>query len=335
MVRREQYEGLARLLRGDARPRIEMTFAEVARAIGEELPRSAYQHSAWWGSDRKHTQAVWLDAGYVARPNLTAEKVTFTRKSKGEPSPPQGLSSHTGESRGYRAERPFVAATNRERLPGRIFMSYRRDDTAWTAGWLFDKLAEHFGADQVFKDVDSIDLGDDFAEVIKSAVSSCDALLALIGERWATITDEFGRRRLDNPEDFVRLEIEAALKRDVRVIPVLVGNARIPRSDQLPPSLAKLVGRQAHELSPNHFGSDTARLIKVLDRTLAEARAQRGDKDAAQTGPQGYVLSGTVDKPTKRETGQLTRPPARPDASLSSRVPTTPNPPTFGSKGRY
>jgi hypothetical protein len=82
MVRHEQYERLARHLRTDARPRIEMNFAEVARAIGEELPRSAYHHSAWWGSDPKHTQAVWLDAGYVASPNLSAERVTFTRKSK-------------------------------------------------------------------------------------------------------------------------------------------------------------------------------------------------------------------------------------------------------------
>lgn len=79
MVRHEQYERLERHLRAAGRPRIEMTFDEVARAIGEQLPRSAYQHSAWWGSDPKHTQAVWLDAGYVASPNLTAQRVTFTR----------------------------------------------------------------------------------------------------------------------------------------------------------------------------------------------------------------------------------------------------------------
>jgi hypothetical protein len=79
MIRREQYERLERHLRADDRPRIEMTFAEVARAIGEQLPRSAYYHPAWWGSDPNHTQSVWLDAGYVASPNLTAERVTFTR----------------------------------------------------------------------------------------------------------------------------------------------------------------------------------------------------------------------------------------------------------------
>ena len=86
-------------------------------------------------------------------------------------------------------------------VPPRIFMSYRREETGWAAGWLFDSLANHFGRDRVFKDVDSIELGDDFVEVITTAVGSCDAFLALIGNRWLTITDQDGRRRLDNPGD--------------------------------------------------------------------------------------------------------------------------------------
>jgi len=79
MVQREQYERLERHLRALGHPRIEMTLAEVAKVVGEQLPRSAYQHSAWWGSDPRHTQSVWLDAGYAASPNLTAQRVTFTR----------------------------------------------------------------------------------------------------------------------------------------------------------------------------------------------------------------------------------------------------------------
>lgn len=79
MVRREQYERLERYLRTDGRPLIEMTFNEVTRVIGAKLPDSAYDYAAWWGSDPKHTQAVWLDAGYVASPNLTAKRVTFRR----------------------------------------------------------------------------------------------------------------------------------------------------------------------------------------------------------------------------------------------------------------
>ena len=144
---------------------------------------------------------------------------------------------------------------------------------AYAAGWLYDRLAGHFGGRQVFKDVDSIELGDDFIEVITRAVGSCDVLLALIGDEWLTITDAHGRRRLGNPDDFVRLEIEAALSRRVRVIPVLVDGARMPRADELPDSLAALVRRQALELSPARFDFDTSRLLKVLDRTLAEMRA--------------------------------------------------------------
>jgi len=119
---------------------------------------------------------------------------------------------------------------------GRVFISYRREETAYPAGWLFDRLADRFGRGQIFKDVDSIQLGDDFVEVIHSAVASCDVLLALIGEQWLTITDEQGRRRLDDPNDFVRLELEAALTRNVRVIPILIAGARMPRpSASAPP----------------------------------------------------------------------------------------------------
>ena len=157
-------------------------------------------------------------------------------------------------------------------VPGRIFMSYRRQDTAYPASWLYDRLASHFGRDQVFKDVDSIELGDDFIDVITTAVGSCDVLLALIGDRWLTTTDSDGQRRLDDPHDFVRLEIEAALARNVRIIPILVEGALMPRANELPASLAKLARRQALELSPNRFDVDTRRLLRVLDRTIAEAQ---------------------------------------------------------------
>jgi hypothetical protein len=159
--------------------------------------------------------------------------------------------------------------------PGRIFISYRRQETAYPAGWLYERVAAHFGREQVFKDVDSIKLGDDFPEVIANAVGSCDVLLALIGDRWLTITDEDGRRRLDDPDDFVRLEIESALERNIRVIPVLFEGARLPRSGDLPASLSKLVRRQALELSPSRFDADIGKLLRVLESTLAEEQARR------------------------------------------------------------
>ncbi|MDR6794635.1 hypothetical protein J2X12_004043 [Pseudarthrobacter oxydans] len=147
---------------------------------------------------------------------------------------------------------------------GRIFISYRREETAYPAGWLYDRLADRYGGGQVFKDVDSIQLGDDFVEAITRAVGSCDVVLVLIGDKWITIADEHGKRRLDDADDFVRLEIQAALTRNVRVIPILVDGARMPRADELPESLAKLVRRQALEFSPARFEFDTSRLFKVL-----------------------------------------------------------------------
>jgi TIR domain len=179
---------------------------------------------------------------------------------------------------------------------GRIFISYRREETAYPAGWLYDRLASRFGSNQVFKDVDSIQLGDDFVEVITSAVGSCDVLLALIGDEWLTITDEHGRRRLDNSDDFVRVEIEAALTREVRVIPILVDGARMPRVDELPDSLAKLVRRQALELSPARFDFDTSRLLKVLDWTLAEARTAQ-DRAYEAVLPAGKAPRPSTAKP--------------------------------------
>jgi TIR domain/WD40-like Beta Propeller Repeat len=156
---------------------------------------------------------------------------------------------------------------------GRIFISYRREDSAYPAGWLFDRLSERFGREQIFKDVDSIELGDDFVEEIGEAVGQTDVLLALIGDKWLTVADEVGGRRLDDPDDFVRLEIEAALARRVRVIPILVEGASMPREEQLPASLSPLARRQALELSPARFSSDTAKLMGVLEKALAEARA--------------------------------------------------------------
>jgi hypothetical protein len=170
--------------------------------------------------------------------------------------------------------------------PGRIFISYRREETAYAAGWLFDRLTTVFGGDQVFKDVDSIDLGDDFVEVISTAVGSADVLLALIGDQWLTIADERGTRRLDDPHDFVRVEVEAALARMVRVIPILVDGARMPRADELPPKLASLARRQALELSPSRFEFDTSRLLRVLEKTLAEMRTTQGPA-ASMSAPAG------------------------------------------------
>jgi outer membrane protein assembly factor BamD (BamD/ComL family) len=154
-----------------------------------------------------------------------------------------------------------------ESLPGRIFISYRRRETAWPAGRLYDVLVEHFPPEQVFKDVDNIEPGEDFVERITAAVESCDVLLALIGPQWLTITNKQGQRRLDDPHDYVRLEIETAITRRIRVIPILVDEAQMPGADELPASLAPLARRNAVEISPLTF--DTKRLISTVHKTLA------------------------------------------------------------------
>jgi formylglycine-generating enzyme required for sulfatase activity len=150
----------------------------------------------------------------------------------------------------------------------RIFISYRRDDSAGYAGRLYDRLSERFGQGQIFMDIDTIEPGLDFVEVIEKAVGSCDVLIALIGRQWLTITDATGRRRLDNPEDFVRLEIATALDRNIRVIPVLVRGATVPRSTDLPDALKKLARRNALEISDTRFHYDVDRLIETLEKVL-------------------------------------------------------------------
>jgi hypothetical protein len=166
----------------------------------------------------------------------------------------------------------LLAPRSTSAVSRRIFLSYRHEETDWQAGWLAEVLAERFGEGVVFKDVDSIQPGDDFVEVITDAVGSCEVLLVLIGNQWLTITDQNQRRRLDDPGDFVRLEIEAALTRNVRVIPVLVQGARMPRADELPDSLSKLARRHAIELSPRRFKADIRPLLEVLDKTITKAR---------------------------------------------------------------
>jgi hypothetical protein len=126
---------------------------------------------------------------------------------------------------------------------GGVFVSYRRQESSHLAGRLYDRLADRFGEGQVFIDVDTIEPGVDFAEEISSAVAACEVLLAVIGPTWLTAVNELGRRRLDDPDDIVRLEIEAALARDVRVIPILVDGAVMPGRDDLPESLAGLARR--------------------------------------------------------------------------------------------
>ena len=145
-----------------------------------------------------------------------------------------------------------------------IFLSYRRQDTAGHAGWLYESLTTHFSREQVFKDIDNLHAGEDFVAKLQAALEVSDVLLVMLGERWLTITDSEGRRRLDDPNDFVRAEIAAAIERAIPVIPVLVQGARMPRPEELPRRLRRFSRFQAHELTDERWPFDVKRLVDVV-----------------------------------------------------------------------
>lgn len=162
----------------------------------------------------------------------------------------------------------------------KVFISYRRDDAAGHAGRLYDQINNYFGDRvRVFMDVDSIAPGEDFVNVIENAVGKCEILIAVIGRDWLTITDQTGKRRLDNPEDFNRVEIAAALNRNVRVIPVLVQDATMPSREQLPEALGSLSRRNAIELSDARWKYDVDRLIKVIEESVGQQSGYQPVKD--------------------------------------------------------
>jgi TIR domain len=161
---------------------------------------------------------------------------------------------------------------------GRIFISYRREDSAGHTGRLFDRLSEHFGKDHVFMDIADIEPGVDFVEAINRALDSCDVFVVVIGRQWLNVTDATERRRIDDPEDFIRLEIANALRKKIGVIPVLVQGATMPGAANLPDDLKSLSRRQGHELSENRWDYDMERLIKVLEKVLGPGKRSRGKK---------------------------------------------------------
>jgi len=158
---------------------------------------------------------------------------------------------------------------------GRIFISYRRADTAGYAGRIYDRLSAHFGEDAIFMDVDKIPAGLDFSEVLESEVQACDVLVALMGRQWLNIKDPTGKRRLDNPQDFVRIEIAAALRRGIRVIPVLFDRVEMPRSTDLPHGLKRLARRNAVFVQHHAFHANANHLIKQLELALKAAEESK------------------------------------------------------------
>jgi hypothetical protein len=155
-----------------------------------------------------------------------------------------------------------------------VFISYRRSDAAPYARLLQVQLSQHLAGAPVFMDLDSIEPGTDFLEAIKAGVESSRVLIALMGSKWLTATDKEGRRRLDNPDDYVRFEIRQALERRARVIPVLVDGATMPRRQQLPDDLAPLARLNALPISYDRYEYDESRLMAIIQKALASETAE-------------------------------------------------------------
>jgi TIR domain len=179
-------------------------------------------------------------------------------------------------------------------MNGAIFISYRRDDSEGEAGRLYDDLIRIFGSESVFMDVSDIHPGKDFRRAIDDNVSQCAVLLAIIGTGWINARDAEGTRRLDQPNDFVRLEIASALARDIDVIPVLVHGARMPAPADLPENLQDLAYRNGVEITHARWNSDVETFTRILRQyvergadfpTWAIRKAITGENLAQVTSP--------------------------------------------------
>jgi hypothetical protein len=158
----------------------------------------------------------------------------------------------------------------------RIFISYRRKDSEGYTGRLFDYLKTRYTASEIFMDVATILPGARFAQDIQRAISTCEVLLAVIGPHWLTLQDEQGARRIDNPQDYVRQEISAAIRQNIRLIPVLVGGAALPSAADLPEVLKPLRGRTAHTLSHDRFPADADLLVQAIGGSFATIAVKLG-----------------------------------------------------------
>jgi formylglycine-generating enzyme required for sulfatase activity len=182
-------------------------------------------------------------------------------------------------------------------MAGKLFISYRRDDGAGHAGRVRDRLEREFGADLLFMDVDAVPLGLNFVKVLRDEVAKCDVLLAVIGPNWGDLLDKHGHRRLDDPSDFVRIEIAAALLRDIPVIPVLLDGAEVPKAENLPDELRELAVRNGLYLHHASFHSDLDRLVAGLRGPLGGTVGPAGQRIGFDTAARAAAVQTAAPSP--------------------------------------
>jgi TIR domain len=259
------------LLAGTAAVSIGLTFAVfvVARSPTTWLLLQAVGNiaafivlSGWYGRrDGQVSQASPVER--VAEPSERPAQPA--QRAQVPPVPPAARSPQPPAT-------PAPAAPGVE--PGTVFISYRRIDSSDVTGRIYDRLVASHGRAHVFKDVDSIPLGTDFRRHVADLISRSDCVLAVIGRQWLDTTDAAGRRRLDDPTDLVRIEIEAALSRGVPVIPLLVQGALMPDPQAMPEVLRPLAFRNGMSVRADpDFHRDLDRLDEQL-RLLASTGAR-------------------------------------------------------------
>ena len=149
---------------------------------------------------------------------------------------------------------------------GTIFINYRKQDSEWKTETFYKELLNHFDQNSIFKDFTTIEPGEDFTVAINNGLNNCNVFLVIIGKDWLDIKNSAGKRRLDDPVDFVRIEIATALKRGIRVIPVLFDNIEMPLKETLPEDLQALCNRQAISVDKVNLVSDVERLAEVITK---------------------------------------------------------------------
>jgi len=165
--------------------------------------------------------------------------------------------------------------SSKSKQNGKLFISYRRGDARGIAGRLSDTLGAYFGDDRVFRDIESIEGGADFGNVIEDSLQTADAVIVLIGPDWLALKDDKGQRRIDDPEDWVAQEIAVAMELKKPVFPVLVENASMPRADELPEKLKTLTRYNAISISDDRWKTDVERLAKIISFEIPSASERR------------------------------------------------------------
>ena len=165
-----------------------------------------------------------------------------------------------------------------------VFLNYRREDSSGSSGRMFDLLSHKLTGARVFMDVDALEPGVDFTRAMDEQLAGCDYFIAVVGPNWANAQAADGRRRLDNPNDYVRVEIEAALRRGIRVVPVLVDGAKMPQPNDVPESLKPFCTRNAFVVAHHKFASDIDDLAIAIKRNIGlETKASRAEESGHST----------------------------------------------------